>query len=234
MSTNRSIVRSALAALVLLVGAAGAVSAQEISQSHLNAALAAVKTASPSAENYDRRLPLASEEVQNVLIRGRPDLYQVIAEVVNAEALKLAPRRRELDVEMAKVWAEFFTEDELNSITGLHTIRDRVLAVSGKKNPTVHDFITYSGRGQLHNPWVGSPKEVADMFEEYFTAGACDGFVISATYVPGTYEDFVTLVVPELQRRGLFQKEYKGATLRENLGLERPAVGKWRHVKRGA
>ncbi|MEZ5852255.1 MAG: LLM class flavin-dependent oxidoreductase [Hyphomicrobiaceae bacterium] len=134
----------------------------------------------------------------------------------------------------AKPLDEPFTEDELNSITGLHTIRDRVLAVSGKKNPTVRDFITYSGRGQLHNPWVGSPKEVADMFEEYFTAGACDGFVISATYVPGTYEDFVTLVVPELQRRGLFQKEYKGATLRENLGLERPAVGKWRHVKRGA
>jgi len=41
----------------------------------------------------------------------------------------------------------------------------------------------------------------------------------------GSYEDFVSLVVPELQRRGLFQKDYRGATLRENLGLPRPAVG---------
>ena len=101
----------------------------------------------------------------------------------------------------AKPMDEPFSDAELNSISGLHTIRDRVIAVSGKKNPTVRDFITASGRGQLHNPWVGGPKEVADLFEEHFTAPACDGFVISATCVPGTYEDFVQFVVPELQRR---------------------------------
>ena len=63
-------------------------------------------------------------------------------------------------------------------------------------------------------------------FEEWFTAPACDGFVVGAACVPGSYEDFITLVVPELQRRGLFQKDYKGATLRENLGLPRPVVGR--------
>ena len=133
----------------------------------------------------------------------------------------------------SKPMDEPFSDEELRSISGLHTIRDRVVAVSGKKNPTVRDFITVSGRGRLHNPWVGGPKEVADMFEEYFTAPACDGFVISATCVPGTYEDFVKFVVPELQRRGIFHKDYAGKTLRENMGLERPAVGKWRNVRRG-
>jgi len=63
---------------------------------------------------------------------------------------------------------------------------------------------------------------VADRFEEWFAGGGCDGFVIAATHVPGTYEDFVRLVVPELQRRELFHREYEGETLRENLGLSKP------------
>ena len=76
--------------------------------------------------------------------------------------------------------------------------------------------------------FCGSPKDVADQLEEWFTAPACDGFVLAATSMPGTYEDFVRLIVPELQRRGLYQKEYKGTTLRENLGLARPTRGDWK------
>ena len=49
--------------------------------------------------------------------------------------------------------------------------------------------------------------------------------MIAATHVPGAYADFVEYVVPELQRRGLYHTEYAGETLRENLGLPRPAVG---------
>ena len=129
---------------------------------------------------------------------------------------------------------EPFTDAELKSFSGLHTMRDKVLAATGGRNPTIREFIEISGRGRLQNPWVGSAKEVADKFEEYFTAPACDGFVVGATTVPGTYEDFVRLVVPELQRRGLFQKDYRGRTLRENLGLPRPPVGDWKAVSRGA
>jgi hypothetical protein len=60
--------------------------------------------------------------------------------------------------------------------------------------------------------------------EAWFDSGACDGFVIAATHTPGAYEDVVRLVVPELRRRGVFRDHYTGTTLRENLGLERPAV----------
>jgi alkanesulfonate monooxygenase SsuD/methylene tetrahydromethanopterin reductase-like flavin-dependent oxidoreductase (luciferase family) len=70
--------------------------------------------------------------------------------------------------------------------------------------------------------FVGSAKAVADQLEEWFSSFACDGFVVAATHVPGTYEDFGRLVVPELQRRGLFQRDYQGETLRENLGLSKP------------
>ena len=80
---------------------------------------------------------------------------------------------------------------------------------------------TITRRGKLTQPWVGSPQEVADIFEQWFTEPAADGFVVGAPCVPGSYEDFVELVVPELQRRGLFHTDYSGPTLRENLGLPR-------------
>jgi FMN-dependent oxidoreductase (nitrilotriacetate monooxygenase family) len=70
--------------------------------------------------------------------------------------------------------------------------------------------------------FVGTGVEVADQMEEWFDTEACDGFVIAATHSPGAYEDVVRMVVPELQRRGVFRDRYTGATLRENLGLERP------------
>jgi FMN-dependent oxidoreductase (nitrilotriacetate monooxygenase family) len=72
--------------------------------------------------------------------------------------------------------------------------------------------------------FVGTAREVADQMEEWFEGDACDGFVIAATHVPGAYEDVVRMVVPELQRRELFRTRYTGSTLRETLGLERPAV----------
>jgi FMN-dependent oxidoreductase (nitrilotriacetate monooxygenase family) len=121
----------------------------------------------------------------------------------------------------SKPMDEPFTQEELDSLTGLLAIRDRVIQLSGKSNPTVRDFVTHSARGTIHEfpVFCGSPKDVADEMEKWFTEGACDGFVVAGSYLPGSYEDFVRLAVPELQRRGLFRKEYTGTTLRENLGL---------------
>jgi N-acetyl-S-(2-succino)cysteine monooxygenase len=68
----------------------------------------------------------------------------------------------------------------------------------------------------------GTPKQIADMMEEWFVGGAADGFNIMPPYLPGGLNDFVKYIVPELQRRGLFRTEYEGTTLRENLGLRRP------------
>lgn len=67
---------------------------------------------------------------------------------------------------------------------------------------------------------IGTPKMVADMMEEWFTTGAADGFNIQPPWMPQGAEDFITMVIPELQRRGLFRTEYEGKTLRENLGLK--------------
>lgn len=122
---------------------------------------------------------------------------------------------------------EPFSDEEMAGIQGLQAIRNRVVERTGKKNPTVRDFIVGSGRGRPRMDMVGGPKEIADKMEEWFTGRACDGFVISAAVIPGGYTDFVEHVVPELQRRGLFRKDYTGPTLRDHLDLPRATRGDW-------
>lgn len=121
----------------------------------------------------------------------------------------------------AKPMDEPFTKEELDGISGLRGILDRVVRLSGKENPTLDDFVRFSNRGTVREAphFVGTPKQVADGLEEWFTGGACDGFVLAATHMPGAYEEFCRYVVPELQRRGLYHEDYRGDTLRENLGL---------------
>jgi hypothetical protein len=97
----------------------------------------------------------------------------------------------------------------------------------------VRDFIRIGGRGRVHDPNIGCSTEVADRLEQWFIERACDGFVVSATHVPGAYEDFVRFVVLKLLRRRLCRKEYVGKTLRENLGLPIPRAGAWRRTYAG-
>ena len=78
---------------------------------------------------------------------------------------------------------------------------------------------------------------IADQMEQWLVEEGSDGFNVMFPYLPGGLDDFVDKVVPELQRRGIFRKEYEGTTLRENLGLPRPenrffpASGKWRRSR---
>ena len=122
---------------------------------------------------------------------------------------------------------EPLSDKVLDSISGLRGFLDRVTQRSAGSNPSVRDFIRFSGRGTLDElpTFAGTPAQVADGLEMWFREGACDGFVLAATHIPGAYEDFVEMVVPELQRRGLFRASYEGATLRENLGLDLPKDG---------
>jgi FMN-dependent oxidoreductase (nitrilotriacetate monooxygenase family) len=86
-----------------------------------------------------------------------------------------------------------------------------------RENPTIRDL--YLRSGVTGSAKIGTPTDIADIMQEWFEADACDGFNITPATLPGGGEDFVAMVIPELQRRRLFRIEYEGATLRENLGL---------------
>jgi FMN-dependent oxidoreductase (nitrilotriacetate monooxygenase family) len=99
--------------------------------------------------------------------------------------------------------------------------RERVIARARRDNLTVRQLAQIAGSyGGL--AMVGTPQTIADQMEEWLLGDACDGFNIMFPWVPGGLDEFVDRVVPELQRRSLFRREYEGRTLRENLGLPRP------------
>jgi alkanesulfonate monooxygenase SsuD/methylene tetrahydromethanopterin reductase-like flavin-dependent oxidoreductase (luciferase family) len=86
---------------------------------------------------------------------------------------------------------------------------------------TLRDLYNVTAAARGHWVIYGTPKRIADIFEEWFTERLADGFVIMPAYFPGAFDDFVDRVVPELQRRGLYRTEYTGTTLRSHLGLDR-------------
>ncbi|MBV8522542.1 MAG: LLM class flavin-dependent oxidoreductase [Acetobacteraceae bacterium] len=100
--------------------------------------------------------------------------------------------------------------------------RQRVIDLARRENLTVRQlarrFGSYGGLWM-----VGSPEDIADEMQAWLESEASDGFNVMFPYLPAGLDDFVNLVVPELQRRGIYRREYEGATLRENLGLPRPA-----------
>jgi FMN-dependent oxidoreductase (nitrilotriacetate monooxygenase family) len=90
------------------------------------------------------------------------------------------------------------------------------------KGNTVGELVRLYAEKQTGNGIKGTPKQVADFMEEWFLGEAADGFIVMLPTLPAALKDFVELVVPELQRRGLFRTEYEGPTLRDKLGLTRP------------
>ncbi len=102
--------------------------------------------------------------------------------------------------------------------------RQRLLLEQAKRDKLTFWQLCLANAGPRgHVMSIGTPSQVADEMEHWFKDGAADGFNVMPAYLPGSLKDFVDLVVPELQRRGLFRKEYEGMTLRENLGLPKPA-----------
>ncbi len=92
-----------------------------------------------------------------------------------------------------------------------------LFAKARRENMTLRDLYNVAAAARGH--WViwGTPTRIADTLQEWFETGLADGFMIQPAYFPGAFDDFVDLVVPELQRRGLFRRHYAGTTLRSHL-----------------
>jgi alkanesulfonate monooxygenase SsuD/methylene tetrahydromethanopterin reductase-like flavin-dependent oxidoreductase (luciferase family) len=119
--------------------------------------------------------------------------------------------------------------------TGSQTFHKVLFEAARRQNMTLRDLYNLTAAARGHWVLCGTPTHIADTLEEWFTGEAADGFNILPPYFPGAFADFVDLVVPKLQRRGLFRREYQGATLRDHFGLPRvPAPARQREAEGAA
>ncbi|MEZ5811934.1 MAG: LLM class flavin-dependent oxidoreductase [Rhizobiaceae bacterium] len=93
-----------------------------------------------------------------------------------------------------------------------------------QENLTIAELARRTAGGRGHWIVVGTASDIADQMEERFKGRAADGFNVLPATLPGGLDDFVSLVIPELRRRGLFRTDYEGTTLRDHLGLRRPVA----------
>ncbi|GAB3609275.1 LLM class flavin-dependent oxidoreductase [Humibacter ginsengiterrae] len=103
--------------------------------------------------------------------------------------------------------------------------RSRLQVVAGiveRENPTVRQLLHRLAGARGHRVVAGTPVQIADTIEAWFTQGAADGFNVMPPYLPGGFDLFAEHVVPILRARGLFRSDYEGSTLRDHLGLQRP------------
>lgn len=111
---------------------------------------------------------------------------------------------------------------DLPQTQGSQAFAQAILAKARREGMTLRDLYNLNSAARGHWVLCGSPGTIADTLETWFTERAADGFNVMPPYFHEGFEDFVDLVVPELQQRGLFRREYEGETLRDHLGLRRP------------
>jgi FMN-dependent oxidoreductase (nitrilotriacetate monooxygenase family) len=127
-----------------------------------------------------------------------------------------------LDIDLAQ-----FPQDEMlpeMDVPGVQGHYREVAELTRRSGIPLRELGRRYGAGRTAAGFTGTPTDVVDNMEKWLAAGACDGFMIQTPYMPGGLDDFARLVVPELQRREMFRRRYDGTTLRDNLGLSRPAA----------
>ena len=103
----------------------------------------------------------------------------------------------------------------LDQIKGNRTTYELIRSVAGRDGATLRDVLAHQGFGRGHLVTTGTPESVADVIGHWVTTGAADGFNVMPAVLPTDLTDFVEQVVPLLQGRGLFRKEYEAGTLRD-------------------
>lgn len=97
---------------------------------------------------------------------------------------------------------------------------ETILEIIHDTNPTVKELLGFLSAGGGHFTLIGTPEEIVDQMEMWLDKGVADGFNLMPPTLPESLEDFIELVVPEMQKREIFRKQYEGKTLREHLGLK--------------
>lgn len=120
---------------------------------------------------------------------------------------------------------------DLDAVDEVGTRSGQMLDMARQKNWTLRQLYQHFAATRGHMVLVGTPADVVDDMQAWFEGGACDGFNLIPPMFPSEFDAFVDLVVPELQRRGIYRTAYEGTTLRDRLGLSVPES---RHAAGGA
>jgi len=110
----------------------------------------------------------------------------------------------------------------VEEINGNKSRFELIRNMAEREHLTIRQLIGRVITGRGHWEILGTPEQIADQLQEWFENGAADGFNVMPPVFPESLNEFVELVIPILQERGIFRKEYEGSTLREHLGLKRP------------
>jgi FMN-dependent oxidoreductase (nitrilotriacetate monooxygenase family) len=148
------------------------------------------------------------------------DKYDLLQSLIHTEA-GLLQLSRTMGVDLTGIDVDKPLPD-MNPATLPQSRSVSIYEQSKRENMTVRETYEKLVVSKGHRQLIGSAKDIADSLQEWFEGGACDGFNIMPPFAPGGLADFVELVVPELQRRGLYRTRYEGNMLRDHLGLPRP------------
>jgi FMN-dependent oxidoreductase (nitrilotriacetate monooxygenase family) len=155
--------------------------------------------------------------------RAEAEVQRALLDTLSEPQAGLSTLSYHLDVDLSQ-----FPQDEVLpetlDVPGVQGHYREVADLTRRTGMSLAQLGHQYGAGRTASGFTGTARDVADRMEAWHAMGACDGFMVQVPYVPGGLESFARLVVPELQRRGLFRDAYGGRTLRDHLGLARPAA----------
>ncbi|WP_031406849.1 LLM class flavin-dependent oxidoreductase [Geobacillus vulcani] len=112
--------------------------------------------------------------------------------------------------------------DDIPETNGNQSRRQLIIDLARRERLTIRQLYQRIAGARGHFTIIGTPEQVADQLEYWFLQGAADGFNLMFPYYPNGLQPFVEHVIPILQKRGLFRRDYEGTTLRDHLGLPVP------------
>lgn len=188
------------------------------------------------AKRFRKRLDeqIEKSDRPNRHIKVFPGLVTYVGHTREEALAKKAALDEKLPIETALKQLSFFVQQDcsdwdidqkvpplppLEEFTGPKGRYETILEIINDTQPTVKELLGYLNAGGGHHTLIGTPEEIVDQMEVWFEAGVADGFNLMPPTLPGSLTDFVDLIVPEMQRRGIFREQYEGHTFREHLGL---------------
>ena len=144
--------------------------------------------------------------------------FEQLQSLIDADDAVAALSHR-FGVDLSSLSPDDYLPENLPETNGFRSRIELLSEFAQRKRLTLRELYRHTAASNGHHLIVGSAARVADELESWFKEGAADGFNIMAPYFPGALQDFIDLVVPILQERGLYHHDYRATTLRGNLGL---------------